>query len=91
MCSERVEIIPNVWCGANFVEADMSMMLSLFVAGAVLCVGFESVLQCDSRVRRREPVRFPGVTEVTFPGRRSTLCSLDMWMETRFVSGDREL
>ena len=23
VCSERVEIIPNVWCGANFVEADM--------------------------------------------------------------------
>ena len=23
MCSERVEIIPNVWCGANFVEAHM--------------------------------------------------------------------
>ena len=21
VCSERVEIIPNVWCGANFVEA----------------------------------------------------------------------
>ena len=23
VCSERVEIIPNVWCGANFVEAHM--------------------------------------------------------------------
>ena len=23
VCSERVEIIPNVWCGANFVEALM--------------------------------------------------------------------
>ena len=23
VCSERVEIIPNVWCGANFVEAPM--------------------------------------------------------------------
>ena len=23
VCSERVEIIPNVRCGANFVEADM--------------------------------------------------------------------
>ena len=21
VCSERVEIIPNVWCGANFVES----------------------------------------------------------------------
>ena len=21
VCSERAEIIPNVWCGANFVEA----------------------------------------------------------------------
>ena len=23
VCSERIEIIPNVWCGANFVEAHM--------------------------------------------------------------------
>ena len=23
VCSEQVEIIPNVWCGANFVEAHM--------------------------------------------------------------------
>ena len=23
VCSERVEIIPNVWCGANFGEAHM--------------------------------------------------------------------
>ena len=23
VCSERVEIIPNVWCGANFVEGHM--------------------------------------------------------------------
>ena len=23
VCSERVETIPNVWCGANFVEAHM--------------------------------------------------------------------
>ena len=23
VCSERVEIIPNVWCGANVVEAHM--------------------------------------------------------------------
>ena len=23
VCSERVEIIPNVWCGVNFVEAHM--------------------------------------------------------------------
>ena len=23
VCSARVEIIPNVWCGANFVEAHM--------------------------------------------------------------------
>ena len=23
VCSEWVEIIPNVWCGANFVEAHM--------------------------------------------------------------------
>ena len=26
-------------------------------------------------------VRLRGVTEVTFRGRRSTLCALDMWME----------
>ena len=37
MCSERVELIPNVWRGANFVEAYTDMLLSLFVAGAVLC------------------------------------------------------
>ena len=49
-----VEIIPNVWCGANFVEADRhEMILPLFVAGAVLCVGFEA-WKCDSRGRRRE-------------------------------------
>ena len=24
VCSERVEIIPNVWCGANFVEAHIA-------------------------------------------------------------------
>ena len=29
VCSERVDIIPNVWCGA------------LFVAGTVLCAVFE--------------------------------------------------
>ena len=23
-CSGRVEIVPNVWCGANFVEAHMT-------------------------------------------------------------------
>ena len=23
VCSERVDIIPNVWCGANFLEAHM--------------------------------------------------------------------
>ena len=23
VCSERVEIIPSVWCGANFVEVHM--------------------------------------------------------------------
>ena len=25
VCSERAEIIPNVWCGANFVEARMRL------------------------------------------------------------------
>ena len=49
VCSERVEIIPNVWCGANFVEAHML----LFVAGAGLCAGFE-VWKWDFRGRRRE-------------------------------------
>ena len=55
VCSERVEIIPNVWCGANFVQAANSheMILSLFVAGAGLCAGFEA-WKCDSRGRRRE-------------------------------------
>ena len=24
VCSGRVKIIPNVWCGANFVEAHMT-------------------------------------------------------------------
>ena len=43
VCSERVEIIPNVWCGANFVEAH-EMILALFVAGAGLCAGFESAI-----------------------------------------------
>ena len=49
VCSERVEIIPNVWCGANF----HAMILSLFVAGAGLHAGFEA-WKCDSRGRRRE-------------------------------------
>ena len=56
MCSERVEIIPNVWCGVNFVEIHMRfccMILSLFVAGAGLCAGFEA-WKCDSRGKRRE-------------------------------------
>ena len=51
VCSEWVEIIPNVWCGANFVKHEM--ILSLFVAGAGLRAGFE-VWKCDSRGRRRE-------------------------------------
>ena len=53
VCSERVEIIPNVWCGANFCVSSHEMILSLFVAGAVLCADFE-VWKCDFRGRRRE-------------------------------------
>ena len=64
VCSERVEIIPNVWCGANFVEADM---IWYFV-----------------RALRYERAIFVAVTEVTFRGRRSILCTLDVW--TRKVS-----
>ena len=52
VCSGRVEIIPNVWCGANLVEAHMRGY-SLFVAGAGLCAGF-GAWKCDSRGRRRE-------------------------------------
>ena len=37
------------------------MILSLFVAGAVLCVGFEA-WKCDSRGRRRELQRLEGET-----------------------------
>ena len=51
VCSERVEAIPNVWCGAIFVEAHIDM--SLLVAGAVLCAGFQ-VWKCNFRGRRRE-------------------------------------
>ena len=50
------------------------MILSLFVAGAGLRAGFEA-WKCDSR-----GVRLQGVREVTFRGRRSTLCALDVWM-----------
>ena len=45
MCSVRVEIIPNVWCGASFVAAHMIWYHHL---GAVLCAGF-GVWKCDFR------------------------------------------
>ena len=54
------------------------MILSLFVASAGLRAGFEA-WKCNSRGRRRES-RLRGVREVTFRGRRSTLCALDVWM-----------
>ena len=53
VCSERVETIPNVWCGANCCYGSRDMILSLFVAGAVLYAGFE-VRKRDFRGRRRE-------------------------------------
>ena len=69
VCSERVEIIPNVWCGANFVEAHMrrychfSWQAQDFVRA--LRRG-SAILVAGAGLR--------GVTEVTFRGRRSTLC-----------------
>ena len=59
VCSERVEIIPNLWCGANFVEAHMRWY-------------------CPFSWQAQGIVRLRGVTEVTFRGRRSTLCALDV-------------
>ena len=49
------------------------------MAGAGLCASFEA-WKCDSRGRRRAQgiVRLGGVTKVTFRGRRSTLCALDV-------------
>ena len=47
------------------------MILSLFVAGAGVEVRFSWHAQGIVRLR--------GVTEVTFRGRRSTLCALDVW------------
>ena len=55
VCSERVELIPNVWCGANYVEAHMIYDIVNIVTfrGRRSCAGFE-VWKCDFRGRRRE-------------------------------------
>ena len=63
-----------VWC--TFCWSSHEMILSLFVAGAVLCAGFE-MWKFHFRGRRRES-RLRGVTEITFRGRRSTLFALDV-------------
>ena len=53
------------------------MILSLFVAGAVLCAAFEVEVRFSWQAQGI--VRLRGVTEVTFRGRHSTLCALDVW------------
>ena len=53
-------------------------MLSLFVAGAVFFAGFEVEVQFSWQ--GQEIVRLGGVAEVTFRGRRSILCVLEVWM-----------
>ena len=47
--SERVEIIPNVWCGANFVDADIDMMWQAQYFVRVLRCG--STINCRGRRR----------------------------------------
>ena len=37
VCSERFEIIPNVWCGANFVEAHIYDVVTFRGRRSILC------------------------------------------------------
>ena len=46
MCSERVEFIPNEWCGANFVEAHMR----LYCHFSWQAQYFVRVLRCGSAI-----------------------------------------
>ena len=76
VCSERVEIIPNVWCGANFVEAHMRRYCHF----SWQAQDFVRALRRGSAILVAQGiVRLRGVTEVTFRGRRSTLAALDVW------------
>ena len=56
VCSERVKISPNAWCGATFASFAEStkiwsdMILSHVVVGAIFCAGFEP-WKCNFRGR----------------------------------------
>ena len=77
VCSHRIEIIPNVWCGAHFIEIHMkchyhfSWRAQCFVRGLkcgsaifVASAGNREVAKCDgSDISRQAP----------------TLCALDVW------------
>ena len=68
VCSERVEIIPNVWCGANFVEAHMRCYCD-----------FSWQAQYFVRVRRVDAERFvagAGNREVVSCGRGECRCHI---------------
>ena len=81
VCSERVEIIPNVWCGANFVEAHMrwychfSWQAQYFVrilrCGSAIFVagaGNREVARCDISWQAQYFVRVRRVDAERFVG-----------------------